>query len=141
MFAFSVSDPAFFSFVVVPILIFFARIIDVSMDTVRIICISKGYKMRASVLGFFEVIIWLIAITQIMQNLTNAFCYVAYGAGFAAGTYIGMLIEERFPVENNNIASVAKRDISRVFDGLKNLVGMKSSRGRLSKYGWARKAR
>jgi uncharacterized protein YebE (UPF0316 family) len=133
-------DPTFFSFVVIPIFIFFARIIDVSMDTVRIICISKGYKGRAAFLGFFEVIIWLVAITQIMQNLTNVFCYLAYGAGFAAGTYIGMLIEERFPIENNNLASVAKRDIAGIFDRIKGIVGFKSS-NRYLRHRWLRKAR
>jgi len=133
-------DPAFFSLVVVPILIFFARVTDVSMDTIRIIFISKGYKGRAAFLGFFEVIIWLVAITQIMQNLTNVFCYLAYGAGFAMGTYVGMLIEEKFPVEKNNIASVVKNDVSKLFGDLRGLFGPKPS-GRYMRQRWLRKAR
>jgi uncharacterized protein YebE (UPF0316 family) len=133
-------DPTFFSFVVVPILIFFARVTDVSMDTIRIIFISKGYKGRAAILGFFEVIIWLVAITQIIQNLTNIFCYIAYGAGFATGTYVGMLIEEKFPVEKNNLASNARKGISRIFYGIKNIIGIKTSDRRLRQR-WMRKAR
>jgi uncharacterized protein YebE (UPF0316 family) len=133
-------DPAFFSLVIVPILIFFARIIDVSMDTIRIIFIAKGFKGRAAFLGFFEVIIWLVAITQIMQNLTNIFCYLAYGAGFATGTYLGMLIEEKFPVEKSTLASVAKKDISKLFGDIRGLFGPKSSVGYLRQR-WLRKAR
>lgn len=88
-------DSDFFTLVVIPILIFFARIFDVSIGTLRIIFISKGYKMLAPVIGFFEVLIWILAITRVMENLDNWVCYVAYAAGFASGNYIGMILEER----------------------------------------------
>jgi uncharacterized protein YebE (UPF0316 family) len=84
-----------FTFVLIPLLIFCARICDVSIGTVRYILISRGFKSIAPVFGFFEVIIWLLAIGQVMKNITNPICYIAYGGGFAAGTYIGMVIEER----------------------------------------------
>jgi uncharacterized protein YebE (UPF0316 family) len=57
--------------------------------------ISRGFKYIAPIFGFFEVTIWLLAIGQGMANITNPICYIAYGAGFASGTYIGMEIEER----------------------------------------------
>jgi len=93
-------DIAFFSsdifvFVIIPLMIFFARICDVSIGTVRYILISRGFKKIAPIFGFFEVIVWLLAIGQVMKNITNPMCYIAYGGGFAAGTYIGMEIEER----------------------------------------------
>ncbi len=94
MFA-ALSGPDFFAFVIVPLMIFFARICDVSIGTVRYILISRGFKYIAPIFGFFEVIIWLIAISKVMENITNPICYIAYGGGFAAGTYIGMVIEER----------------------------------------------
>ncbi|KAF5086056.1 DUF2179 domain-containing protein [Methanospirillum purgamenti] len=84
-----------FAFVVIPLLIFFARIVDVSIGTIRYIMISRGFKYIAPIFGFFEVTIWLLAIGQVMANITNPICYIAYGAGFASGTYIGMEIEER----------------------------------------------
>ncbi len=87
-----------FRWVVLPLLIFLARVCDVSLQTMRIIFISKGRRLLAPLLGFFEVLIWLVAITQIMQNLTNPFYYLAYGAGFAMGTYVGLRIEERLAV-------------------------------------------
>lgn len=91
----SFLDSNFFSYVLLPLLIFLARICDVSIGTLRIIFISKGKKSIAPILGFFEVLIWIIAISKIMQNLDNYVNYVAYAAGFATGNYIGMIIEER----------------------------------------------
>jgi uncharacterized protein YebE (UPF0316 family) len=78
-----------------PILIFLARICDVSIGTLRIIFVSKGKKNIAPILGFFEVLIWIIAISKIMQNLDNYINYVAYAAGFATGNFVGMIIEEK----------------------------------------------
>jgi len=89
-----------FRWVVLPSLIFVARVCDVSLQTMRIIFISQGRRLLAPLLGFFEVLIWLVAITQIMKNLTNPFYYLAYGAGFAMGTYVGLRIEERLAVGN-----------------------------------------
>ena len=79
----------------VPILIFFARIIDVSMGTLRIIMVGRGLRTISSLLGFMEVFIWLIAISQVLQNLHGIIHYVAYSAGFASGTFVGMTIERR----------------------------------------------
>ena len=84
-----------YSWVIVPLLIFSARIIDVSIGTLRVIFLSKGYKKLAPILGFFEVIIWILAVTQVMKHLDNYFNIFAYGAGFATGNYIGMLIDEK----------------------------------------------
>lgn len=85
----------FFAWVVLPLLIFFFRICDVSLGTLRVIFINKGLKYIAPFIGFFEVIIWLVAIGQVMNNITNVACYIAYGGGFATGTFIGMKVEER----------------------------------------------
>ncbi len=88
-------NPDLLTWVVLPGLIFLARICDVTIGTLRIIFVSKGQKLWASFFGFFEVLIWLVAIGQIMQNLNNVFCYIAYAAGFALGNYIGISIEEK----------------------------------------------
>ncbi|MCC5834357.1 MAG: DUF2179 domain-containing protein [Opitutales bacterium] len=90
MFAFD-----FVAWVLVPILIFVAKMVDVSLATVRHILIYKGMKRIVPVLAFVEVTIWLIAITQVMQNLNNLACVLAWSGGFAAGTYAGMWIEEK----------------------------------------------
>lgn len=88
-------DSDFFSYLMLPFLIFLARICDVSIGTLRIIFVSKGKRNIAPVLGFFEVLIWITAISKIMQNLDNYVNYIAYAGGFATGNYVGMIIEER----------------------------------------------
>jgi uncharacterized protein YebE (UPF0316 family) len=85
----------FFSYGLLPVLIFLARICDVSIGTLRIIFVSKGKKYVAPILGFFEVLIWITAVSKIMQNLDNYVNYVAYAAGFATGNFVGMIIEEK----------------------------------------------
>ncbi len=87
-----------FVWIVLPLLIFFSRVLDVSIGTMRLIFVSKGFKLLAPLLGFFEVTIWLLAIGQIMQHLNNVLCYVAYGAGFAMGNYIGIVLEEKMSI-------------------------------------------
>ncbi len=84
-----------FNYIIIPALIFLARICDVSIGTMRIIFVSKGKKNIAPILGFFEVLIWITAISKIMQNLDNYINYVAYAAGFATGNFVGMMIEEK----------------------------------------------
>jgi len=88
-------DSVFFSYVLMPFLIFLARICDVSIGTMRIIFVSKGKRNIAPILGFFEVLIWITAISKIMQNLDDYINYIAYAAGFATGNFIGMIIEEK----------------------------------------------
>lgn len=82
----------------IPLLIFFSRVIDVSIGTIRIIFISRQWKLISAGLGFIEVFIWVLAISQIMKNLDNMWAYFAYALGFASGTYIGMYIEEKIAV-------------------------------------------
>jgi uncharacterized protein YebE (UPF0316 family) len=95
---FFVSDSWLFTWVILPALIFFARILDQSIGTMRLIFLSKGMRYIAPFLGFFEVIIWLLAVGQIMQHLDNWLCYVAYGAGFAMGNFIGITLEEKLSI-------------------------------------------
>lgn len=76
----------------------------------RVIFISRGIKYLAPIIGFFEVIIWLLAIGQVMQNLTNVASYIAYGAGFAAGTLLGMMIEEKLSLGLVIIRVITRKD-------------------------------
>jgi len=91
----SFFDSDLFSYFLMPLLIFLARICDVSIGTMRIIFVSKGKRNIAPILGFFEVLIWITAISKIMQNLDNYANYIAYAAGFATGNFVGMIIEEK----------------------------------------------
>lgn len=75
-------DSEVFRWVVLPLLIFLARICDQAIGTIRILFISRGDKWISPILGFIEVIIWVLAIRQILYNLSNVVGYVAYGGGF-----------------------------------------------------------
>ena len=109
-----------FAWVILPILIFFARICDVTLGTIRVIFISKGVKYLAPIIGFFEVIIWLLAIGQVMNNLTNIVAYIAYGAGFALGTFIGMLIEEKISIGLLSVRIITKEDPAELMQYLRS---------------------
>lgn len=114
----ALPDASLFTWVVVPLLIFVARVLDVTIGTVRIIFVSKGKKWLAPLCGFVEVIIWLVAIGQVMRNLTNAACYLAYGAGFAAGTFIGISLEERLAVGYLVVRIVTAKEPARLIETL-----------------------
>lgn len=114
------ADSFVYTFILVPALIFLARITDQSIGTLRIIFVSKGYKVLGPVLGFFEVIIWLLAIGQIMQHLNNIWCYLAYGGGFATGNYIGMRLEERLSLGTVLVRIIPKRDTTKLIAHLQD---------------------
>ena len=78
-----------------PGLVFIAELCVVTLSTVRIICLGRGQKVLASAIGFFEVSIWLFAIGQIMQNLSDIGCYLGFATGFTAGNFLGVLVEKR----------------------------------------------
>jgi uncharacterized protein YebE (UPF0316 family) len=84
-----------YDWVILPIIIFCARICDVTLGTIRIIMVSRGKRRIAPILGFFEVLIWIVVIGQLVQHLQSWISYIAYGAGFASGNFIGMYIEDR----------------------------------------------
>lgn len=108
-----------FTFVILPLLIFLSRIVDVTIGTIRIVMVAKGHKNIAPILGFFEVFIWLLAITRIIQNLDNWVCYVAYAGGFATGNYIGLIIEEKMAIGIVKIQIITSIDASNLIMNLK----------------------
>jgi len=101
-----------FKWVILPLLIFLSRILDVSLGTMRIVFISKRLKFLASFLGFFEVLIWLVAINIIMQNLNNVIGYLAYGLGFAMGNYLGIYLEEKLAVGQAILRIITRKNAS-----------------------------
>ncbi|HEY3404182.1 MAG TPA: DUF5698 domain-containing protein [Ohtaekwangia sp.] len=100
-----------FSYLLLPLLIFIARIGDVSINTIRIIYVLGGRRWTATILGFFESFIWLMAIRQIFEHMDNWICYVAYPAGFASGIFVGMIIEERIAYGKVIVRIITRKDI------------------------------
>src|SRR5665648_86798 len=99
-----------FSLFILPALIFIARIMDVSLGTIRIIFVIRGQKLLATLLGFFEIMIWLLAIGQIFQNLTDITYYIAYAGGFAAGNYVGIYLESKLALGTLAVRIITVKD-------------------------------
>jgi uncharacterized protein YebE (UPF0316 family) len=107
-------NPEIYSLIILPLLIFISRIADVSLGTLRIIFISKGEKFLAPLLGFFEVLIWLLAIQQIFSNFSSPIYYITYAAGFAAGTFAGMKIEQKLSIGKQVIQVITRKNSNRL---------------------------
>lgn len=101
-----------YSWLVLPFLIYIARMTDVTLGTIRLIFVSRGMKFLAPLAGFFEILIWLIAIGQILQNLANPLCYIAYAGGFATGNYIGIFLVEKMSLGMAVIRIITEKDAS-----------------------------
>lgn len=108
-----------FTWIILPLLIILARIADQTIGTLRLIFLSKGYRILTPLLGFFEVIIWLLAVSQIFQHLDNWLAYVAYGLGFAIGNYIGIVLEQKISLGNVIVRIVPKYDTTELINYLK----------------------
>ncbi|HEY5909538.1 MAG TPA: DUF5698 domain-containing protein [Verrucomicrobiae bacterium] len=76
-------------------LIVLARIVDVSLDTVRMVSVVQGRRGFAAVLGFFQALVFICAVAKVLLNMSQPAYAFAYAVGFATGTYLGMLIEQR----------------------------------------------
>jgi uncharacterized protein YebE (UPF0316 family) len=114
------GDFDYYSWIVLPLIIFFSRLGDVSLGTLRHVFISKGYRKIVPLLGFFEVLIWILVIAQVMKNLNNVACYLAFAGGFATGTYVGLLIEERLALGLQVIRIITNQNCDHLLESLKH---------------------
>ncbi len=101
-----------------PLMVFVARVIDVTLGTLRIIFVSRGHKYLAPLLGFVEVFIWIVAVSQIMRGVNSLVAYLAYAAGFAAGNYVGMWVEGRLAIGKLMLRTILPGDTQELADAL-----------------------
>jgi uncharacterized protein YebE (UPF0316 family) len=104
---------------ILPLLVFFARIVDVTLGTLRIIYIGKGKRLLAPLLGFVEVFIWIVMVSQLVKNVSNLVGYLAYAAGFAAGNYVGMVIENRLAIGTLMVRAIVAGETETLIRALK----------------------
>jgi len=88
--------------------IFFARIVDVSLATFRMLMLIRGQRLPAAVTGFFEVGIYISALGRVVQHLNDPWKIMAYALGFSCGTLVGGLVEERLAVGYNLVQVIPK---------------------------------
>ena len=95
--------------VIMTVAIFIARILDVSLGTVRTIVVFRGHRLLAAVIGFFEIVIWVIAAGQVLKNLDAWYLVVAYAGGFGAGNYIGIWLEAKLAIGREMVSAISFR--------------------------------
>ena len=105
-----IFQPWVANWILIPLFIFLARLLDVTLGTMRIVFVSRGMKYMAPLVGFFEVLVWLLAIRQILQNLNNVFCFLAYAGGFALGNFIGIHIEKKMAMGRLLIRIITRKE-------------------------------
>ncbi len=93
----------------IPLLIFMARICDVSIGTVRTMLVIAGHRFVSAALGFLEVIIWVLAVGGALAYLTNPLALFGYAGGFATGVLVGMSIEERLALGYRMVRIISTR--------------------------------
>jgi uncharacterized protein YebE (UPF0316 family) len=93
-----------------PLVIFLARIADVTLGTLRTLAVVRGRTFVASLLGFVEVSIWIVVITKVIQSLDNPFNMLGWALGFATGNGVGILIERRLAM-GHLVLRIISRDL------------------------------
>ena len=107
------------------LIIFGLRIGDVSLGTLRTLFTVQGKKTLAPVIGLFESLIWVIAIREVFSHLDNPYNVAGYAAGFAMGTYVGILLEQKLAIGFHQIYIIPKHYSDEISDALrKNLFGV-----------------
>ncbi|MBI4124509.1 MAG: DUF2179 domain-containing protein [Deltaproteobacteria bacterium] len=104
------TETRLFVLFLLPLLIFLARVADVSIGTIRVIQVYRGKRLLSFWLGFVEVLIWISAITFVLKNLDHVINIVAYAAGFGMGNYVGILLEEKLIISQLLIRIFATTD-------------------------------
>jgi uncharacterized protein YebE (UPF0316 family) len=99
-----------YDWVIFPVLIFSCRVCDVSLATLRSVLSSRGKKKIVPFIGFFEVLLWLVAVSQILRNLSNVPSYLAWASGYATGIYVGLWIEEKLAIGTQVIRIITPED-------------------------------
>ena len=80
-------------------IIFFAKIIEVSISTIRVVFIGKGERAKGAILGFVEIMIWLVVVSSVLNNITeDPIKMLIYAAAFSLGNYLGVTIESKIAV-------------------------------------------
>jgi uncharacterized protein YebE (UPF0316 family) len=89
------------------LLIFALRIIDTSLATIRVLFVVRGRRLFSWILGFFQALLYVFAISSVLSNLDNWYYMLAYAAGFATGVVVGIMIEERLAVGHTHLTIIS----------------------------------
>jgi uncharacterized protein YebE (UPF0316 family) len=113
-------DHDLFAAVGVPALIFLGRLTDVTLGTLRILLVARGLRRVAPLVGFVEVLVWLVVLTTVVEQLDRPLNFIAYAAGFAAGTYAGMFVEGKIALGLVSVRVITDDDASELLERLRD---------------------
>jgi len=99
--------------------IFFARLTDVSMATIRMIMVVRGKRFIAAMIGFFEVSIYVMAIGKVLSGLDNPINILVYASGFATGNFMGVFLEEKLALGNIVVQVISDHEVMRLVEFLR----------------------
>jgi len=88
--------------------IFFLRLINYTMDTLRIMLTMRNKKLLSWILGFFESILFVVVMGAVLDDLDNPLKVIAYAGGFATGNVVGMIIEKRLAIGYSHISIISR---------------------------------
>ncbi len=102
-----------------PFAIFGLRVLDMSLDTLRVLFVIRGQRALAWFLGFFQSALWVVAITSVLSNLDNLWNLIGYAAGFATGNVLGMAIEEKLAIGHGHMRIISPRRGSAIAEAIR----------------------
>lgn len=103
-----------------PLVIFFIRVADMSLDTLRVLFVVRGRRPQAWVVGFVQSALWVIAVASVLSHLDNLLNVLAYAAGFATGNVVGMRIEERLAIGHSHLRVISRQRGEAVASAVRN---------------------
>lgn len=92
--------------------IFLAKMVEVSLSTVRIVLVNRGEKFKGAAIGFFEVMLWIIVVANVLDTVSqDPFKVIIYCAGFSCGIFMGVIIEDKLAIGTACIQAVVGEDM------------------------------
>ena len=102
------------------LLIFLARLVDVSLGTIRMIMVVRGKRIVAALVGFMEVTIYLLAISRVLSRMDNPYNVFAYALGYATGNYVGIFLEEKMALGNIIVQVILEHEVDELVEKLRD---------------------
>lgn len=90
------------------LLVFFARVTDMSLDTLRMLFVLRGKKFLAAAIGSFQALVFIIAISAVLTGPLNFWTILGYSLGFGTGIYVGMIFEGKLAIGFSRIQAYSK---------------------------------
>lgn len=105
-FLMNLQGPALYLF------IFVAKTVEISISTVRLVYVNKGERVKGAVLGFIEILIWLLVVCSVLNNITeDPLKIIAYAAGYSLGVYLGVAVESKVAIGLASIQVVVDAEV------------------------------